>query len=173
LLASERSRGLVGLVSRLLVLFIIVPAVELALLIEIGSRIGTLATLGLIAGTGALGAGLVRSQGLGLLRRVQRELDEGSLPADALVDGVILLVAGALLVTPGVLTDAVGFLCLVPAFRRVVKAWLARRMEAALREGRVHVVLHTEDWPPPRSSREGRPRPVDPDDPRRLSDRKG
>lgn len=123
----------------LLLLFVLVPAVELALLIEIGSRIGTLATLGLIALTGMVGAALARHQGLQVLRRVQAELAEARLPAGPLVDGVILLVAGALLITPGVLTDALGFLCLVPGFRGLIQRALWRRFERAVRERRVHI----------------------------------
>ena len=134
---------------RLLLLFVALPAVELGLLIEIGSRIGTGATLALIAVTGIVGAALARRQGLGVLRVLQTETAAGRLPAGSLVDGVIILVAGALLVTPGVLTDAFGFLCLVPAFRRVVKRALLRRLERAAQEGQVEVRVYTDDaWGP-------------------------
>lgn len=130
--------------GRLLLLFVLVPAVELALLIELGGRIGTLATLGLIAGTGVVGASLARSQGLSVLRQVQRELDAGRLPAGALVDGAIIVIAGALLMTPGILTDALGFSCLVPGFRRLIKRTLWRRFENALRDQRIHVSFHAD-----------------------------
>ncbi|MDX1648637.1 MAG: FxsA family protein [Myxococcota bacterium] len=123
----------------LLLLFVVLPAVELALLIEVGSRIGTAATLALIVATGMLGAALARRQGLAVLRRLQRESAAGRFPADPLVDGVLVLLAAALLVTPGVLTDAFGFACLVPAFRSLVKRALRRRLERAVREGRVAV----------------------------------
>ena len=127
--------------ARLLLLFVAVPALELALLIELGRRIGTGATLGLIALTGVVGAALVRRQGLGVMGRLQRETAAGVLPADPLIDGAFLLVAGALLLTPGVLTDVVGFLCLVPGFRSLVRAEVRRRLERAAAEGRVHVVV--------------------------------
>ena len=130
--------------GKLLLLFILVPAVELALLIELGQHIGTLATLALIAGTGALGAFLARLQGLGVLRQMQIELAGGRLPASSIVDGVIILLAAALLVTPGILTDALGFLCLVPGFRRVVKRALWQRITRAVREGRVNVTMDFE-----------------------------
>ncbi len=134
---------------RLLLLFVALPAVELGLLIEIGSRIGTGATLALIAVTGIVGAALARRQGLGVLRVLQTETAAGRLPAGSLIDGVIILVAGALLVTPGVLTDAFGFLCLVPAFRRVVKRGLRRRLERAAQEGLGEVRVYTDDaWGP-------------------------
>lgn len=125
----------------LLLLFIVLPAVELALLIELGTRIGTPATLGLIVVTGILGASLARREGLRVLSRVRGDLDAGVVPGDALVDALMILVAGALLVTPGVLTDLFGFLCLVPGFRNFVKQILRKRFEAAVASGRVRVNL--------------------------------
>jgi len=125
--------------ANLLLLFIAVPAVELALLVELGSRIGTLATLAIIVATGGLGAALARHQGLRTLRAIQDDLARGELPAGSLVDGLIILVAGALLITPGILTDAVGFLCLVPRVRDIAKRMLQRRFERAVREHRIHV----------------------------------
>jgi UPF0716 protein FxsA len=125
----------------LLLLFVVLPAVELALLIELGSHFGTLHTLALIALTGLVGAGLARSQGLGVLRQVQAEMATGQLPAASLMDGAIILVAAALLVTPGVLTDAFGFLCLIPGFRSLLRSALRRRLEAAIRENRVRLQL--------------------------------
>ena len=125
--------------GRLILLFTLVPALELALLIEVGSRIGTAATIGLVIATGVLGAALARQQGLQVLRRIQTELGAGRLPASSLVDGVIVLLAGALLVTPGILTDVLGILCLVPSFRSLIKARLRRRFERALREQRIIV----------------------------------
>ena len=135
--------------ARLLLFFVVVPALELALLIEIGSHIGTAATLGIIGVTGVLGAALARHQGLGVWRRLQQETNAGQLPAEALVDGAFLLVAGALLVTPGVLTDVVGFLCLVPGFRTIMKHELRRRFERAVKEGRLEMRAAGEDsWGP-------------------------
>ena len=131
--------------GRLLLLFVGVPAIELALLIEVGSRIGTGATLALIAITGILGASLARRQGLSVLRMLQQETAAGRLPAGSLVDGVVILVAGALLVTPGILTDAVGFLCLLPAFRQQLKRVALRHFERAVAEGRVDVRVYGED----------------------------
>jgi UPF0716 protein FxsA len=132
-------------VANLLLLFIVVPAVELALLVEVGSRIGTLATLAIIVATGVLGAALARQQGLRTVRAIQDELARGELPAGSLVDGVIILLAGALLITPGILTDAVGFLCLVPRLREAAKHMLQRRFERAVREQRIHVTTRVFD----------------------------
>ena len=126
---------------RLLLLFVLVPAIELGLLIELGRYIGTLPTLGVIVVTGILGAFLARQQGLGVLRRMRQETAQGRMPAGALADGVMILLAGAVLMTPGLLTDTFGFLLLVPAVRRWVKAGLLRRIERSIREGNTHVTL--------------------------------
>ena len=125
--------------GRLLILFITVPVVELVLLIEIGQRAGTLATIGLIIGTGIVGASLARQQGINTLARLRKDLDAGQLPAEPIVDGVLILLAAAVLITAGVLTDLVGFLCLVPACRRVLKRFLKRRFERAVQEGSIGI----------------------------------
>jgi UPF0716 protein FxsA len=130
-------------VGRLLLLFVLLPAVELALLIQVGKAIGTLATLALIAVTGVVGASLARAQGLGVVRTLQRETSEGRMPAGAVLDGALILVAAALLVTPGVITDAVGFACLVPALRDALKRALLRRLERAIAEGRMEMHVYT------------------------------
>lgn len=123
----------------LAILFIVVPAVELALLIEIGSQIGALSTFALIVTTGIVGAALAKRAGLDVLKRINAETAAGRLPTGALVDGAIILIAGALLVTPGVMTDAFGFACLVPGFRGVMKRLVVRYFERAVESGRVQV----------------------------------
>jgi len=137
--------------GRLLLLFILVPAAELALLIEIGRHIGTLATLGLIAGTGLLGAALARHQGLGILKTIRQEMNAGRLPAEPMVDGIMILLAGAVLMTPGILTDALGFLILIPLTRKWIRATLWNWLKNAVRTGRVHVNVSvgTRGYPPP------------------------
>jgi UPF0716 protein FxsA len=128
-------------VGKLLLLFILVPAIELVLLIQLGSLIGILPTLAVIVITGFLGAGLARHQGLGVLRQVQSEIAAGRLPAHPILDGVLILVAGALLMTPGFLTDLAGFLFLIPASRVVIKQLVWRRLERAVKQGNVRVFV--------------------------------
>ncbi len=111
----------------LFLLFILVPFVEIYLLIEIGSVIGAPWTIFCVVLTAVIGAWLVRIQGLATLTRLRRNLDEGALPAMELVEGVFLLVAGVLLLTPGFFTDAVGFACLTPPLRRAVARHLIAR----------------------------------------------
>jgi len=125
--------------GKLLLLFIIVPALELALILQLGIYFGTLPTLALIVFTGILGAYLARLQGLSVLTRAQEQMSRGELPASSLVDGVMILVAGALLMTPGILTDAAGFSLLVPAWRNRIKEIVLRRFRKAVEQNRVHV----------------------------------
>lgn len=117
---------------RLLLLFTAVPLLELSLLLLIGRHLGVAATILLVLGTGVLGAWLARSEGLRALYRVREEMAGGRLPAEALLDGLLILVAGAVLLTPGLLTDLAGFALLLPAGRRVVRRALAERLRRAL-----------------------------------------
>ena len=134
--------------GKLFFLFIGVPVVELVLLIEVGKIIGLFPTVGLIFSTGILGATLARWQGLNVLRRVQGEFAAGRLPTESLVDGVIILLAAAVLITPGVLTDLVGFLCLVPVTRKLIKRSVWKRIERGVRQGHIHVGFHADGQTP-------------------------
>jgi UPF0716 protein FxsA len=124
---------------KLLLLFILVPALELALLIEIGGRLGTAPTLLLLALSGFLGAFLARRQGLGALRAAREQMERGEIPAGPIVDGILILVAGVLLITPGVLTDGLGFLLLLGSFRERVKSILLTRFRRGIEDRRIRV----------------------------------
>lgn len=104
----------------LLLLFIAVPIVEIWLLLQVGGTIGAVPTVGLVVLTAVVGAALVRAQGFSTILEVRGSLDAGEVPAVAIVEGIFLLVAGALLLTPGFVTDAIGFGCLVPPLRRAL-----------------------------------------------------
>ena len=130
------------MIAKLLLLFILIPIVELFLLLEIGKLIGTLSTLAIIVCTGILGAFLARRQGISVLYQIRIELANGRLPASQLADGVIILLAGALLITPGVLTDVFGFLCLIPASRKIIKNVLWRWLERFVHDRRIHFSTH-------------------------------
>ena len=99
--------------GRLLILFIVVPIVELYLLVQLGLRIGLPPTLGLIVLTGFLGASLARQQGLSTLRKIQQEVSNGRPPTQELVEGVMILIGGIVRLTPGILTDLFGFALLL------------------------------------------------------------
>lgn len=115
---------------RLLLLFTLVPLVELYLLIVLGRHIGVGATVAIVIGTGVVGAWLTRLQGLRVLREVRRRIESGQMPTGELIDGLLILIAGAVLLTPGLITDGCGLLLLTPQFRRVVR----RRIADALRD---------------------------------------
>ena len=112
----------------LLLLLVTAPLVELYVLIAVGREIGAGPTIGLAILTAVIGAWLLRWQGLSTLNRVQQSLQAGELPAVELVEGVILLLTGVMLLTPGFITDVIGFLLLVPLIRRFLAAGLAGRM---------------------------------------------
>lgn len=118
---------------RLLLLFTLVPIIELYILIKIGTIIGPLPTLGIVIATALLGAYLVKIQGVLVLYRMREEVRHGRFPGNPLVDGFLILIAGALLITPGVLTDITGFLILWPATRRHTKKWLKKKLLKYLR----------------------------------------
>jgi UPF0716 protein FxsA len=124
---------------KLLLVFILVPALELALLIEIGSRIGTLATFLALGVSGLSGAFLARRQGLGAIRAAQEQVQRGELPAGPLVDGILILIAGLLLMAPGFLTDVLGFLLLFKSIRARVKTYLADQFRRGVEERRIRV----------------------------------
>jgi UPF0716 protein FxsA len=111
-----------------LAVFVGAPLVELYVLIEVGGEIGALPTIALSVFTAVLGGLLVRMQGLSVVLRVQQALGREELPAIELLEGAVLLATGVLLLLPGFITDALGFLMLVPALRRaLIVAWLRRR----------------------------------------------
>lgn len=108
-------------------IFLVVPILEIYLLIKAGGHFGVDWTIAAVVGTAVVGAALVRRQGLATLAQVRQALGQGQTPALEIAEGLILLVAGALLLTPGFFTDAVGFLCLVTPLRRwVVSSWFMR-----------------------------------------------
>jgi len=125
---------------RLLLLFTLVPLIELFLLVKLGTVIGIGATVLIVITTGVLGAWLARWQGLGVLRRLTEDLNQGRLPAEALIDGLLILIAGAVLLTPGLITDALGFLLLVPQGRAVVRKMIAARLEQRTVAGDPNVI---------------------------------
>lgn len=108
----------------LFVLFIVVPILEMWVLIEVGSRIGALPTIGLVFLTAVVGVTLLRQQGLSTILRANQRLRTGEIPATEMGEGIFLAVGGALLLTPGFVTDGVGFACLIPGVRR----WLLKRI---------------------------------------------
>ena len=116
----------------LLLLFIAVPILELWLLFQLSAAFGFFTTLAIVFGTGFLGAWLAKWQGLQTLVRMQNEMRQGVLPAQAIGEGALILVAGILLITPGVISDGLGLALLIPPFRRLtllgVRRWFANHV---------------------------------------------
>ena len=126
--------------AALALLFLVVPFAELFVLIKIGHVIGALPTVALLAVVSVVGAWLVKREGMSVLRRAQEQIRVGRVPGTELVDGVLILFAGALLLTPGFLTDIVGTALLIPPVRLALRS-LARRRIAK----RLHIV-EVESW---------------------------
>ncbi|MDF7826613.1 FxsA family protein [Pontiellaceae bacterium B12227] len=123
----------------LIALFIGLPILELVLLFELHGVVGFVPTVLLVFLTGIAGAALVRRQGLSTLLTIQKELNIGNLPAPQMMDGVMILIAGALLVTPGLITDVVGFSLLIPLVRERIRLWLRKKLEQKMRDGYIQV----------------------------------
>ena len=118
-----------------LFLFIVMPIVEMTILIKVGTMIGALNTVGLVLLTAIIGAALLRQQGLATLLKANQRLNSGELPAKEVAEGLILAVGGALLLTPGFVTDTIGFLCLIPGTRHWLAAQALKRMVVAGQSG--------------------------------------
>jgi UPF0716 protein FxsA len=111
----------------IVLVFTITPLAEIALFVVVGRRIGVVATLAIVFATAAIGASLVSRQGRVELAGARATIMAGSFPATELANGAMILVAGVLLITPGFVTDATGFLLLVPAVRKRIRVWASRR----------------------------------------------
>lgn len=126
----------------LALLFLVVPIVELAIIIQVGSYLGVWPTIGLLIAISVGGAWLVKWQGISTLRRVQAELAAGRVPTRQLVDGALIILAGALMLTPGFLTDVFGILLLIPPTRIAVRSAVMRRFR-----GRIHAYVPGDPGP--------------------------
>lgn len=122
--------------KKLLLIFIVVPLLELYILIKIGQLLGAEVTITLVLVTGILGAIFVRAQGFSLIRQVKQDLNEGKLPHKRLLEGVCILASGLFLLTPGLLTDLAGFMLLIPPLRiRLINTLLKKFSTYIRKEG--------------------------------------
>ncbi len=139
----------------LLVLFIVAPLMELAVLIELGRQIGFWWTILIVVATAVVGTAILQQQGLETMARINRAMAAGIPPVEPVVEGFFLLIAGAFLITPGIITDTIGFVLLVPAFRRHVAG---RALTAFLAHGTVDVRTQTSESAGPGPGGTQRPR---------------
>jgi UPF0716 protein FxsA len=155
-----------SLLSRLFLLFVGIPLLELFILVQMGQMVGVLPTIGLVVITGAAGAALARLEGLRTIWNLKAELARGSLPSGALLDGAAILFGGALLLTPGILTDILGFSFLLPPTRKALLKRIRKGLEGRLKSGAIritHMGAFSEagapSWGPPEGWPDSRRRP--------------
>lgn len=117
------------------VIFLIIPILEIYFLIKVSEIINVFPTIILVVLTAVIGAGLLRQQGLSTLARLQQSMGKGKIPAQEMVEGVLLAVGGALLMTPGFVTDTIGFLCLLPFSRKFLAKNIIKRSAHKLKDG--------------------------------------
>jgi len=128
------------MLSYLILLFTILPAVELILLIKVGSYIGAFNTLFIIIGTGIAGAYLAKIQGFFIIQKIHDNLNRGIMPNDELLDGAMILAGGILLLTPGFLTDFLGLFLLIPFTRKLIKFVIQKKINSMIKNGKI---IHT------------------------------
>lgn len=123
------------MLMKLILLFTVVPIIELALLIKLNTYIGLPYTILVVLITGVVGAYLAKSEGRGILRNIRMEMSQGRMPGDELVNGLCVLIGGAFLITPGLITDAAGFILVIPITRAILKNAIKRKFRRMLEEG--------------------------------------
>jgi UPF0716 protein FxsA len=122
---------------KLLLLFVLVPITELTLLVKLGGYVGFLATLVLIAITGIVGGSLARNQGFLVINQIRDSLSKGKLPADSLIEGLLILIGGVMLLTPGLLTDVSGFSLVIPGSRRLIREVVKQKFKKQIKNGNI------------------------------------
>lgn len=121
----------------IVIILIVVPVIEIWALLQVGHLIGAWPTVLVVIATGIIGGYLAKQQGLKTVRLAQLQMQRGQMPGDALLDGICILSGGILLLTPGLFTDATGFLLLIPVTRGIVKLWLRRLFDKFIRDGTI------------------------------------
>jgi UPF0716 protein FxsA len=125
---------------KLFLAFTLIPITELYLLIKIGHYLGAFTTILIVIGTGFLGAYLAKLQGIRSLMRIRESMSRGEVPAEEMVDAMLIFVAGIVLLTPGLITDIAGLLILMPIPRMHFKRWLRKKFDQWIAENRVHII---------------------------------
>lgn len=139
----------------LFLIFLIVPIVEMLLLFEVAEHIGSLTTVGLVVLTAVIGIQVLKHQGLSTITRAQRRLESGELPGEEVLEGVFLAVGGAFLLTPGFITDTLGFIFLIGPSRRLLVRWLIRSGKVAVFTSRGSTTYTTWRQRPERPEEDG------------------
>jgi UPF0716 protein FxsA len=124
----------------IILLLILVPAADIGLLLFSGKTIGVLPTLACIILTGVIGAYLAKREGLETIRKANEQLRTGHLPGEAVLDGICILIGGILLITPGFITDIIGFLMLLPITRKPIKCWMKSLFRKWINRGKIKII---------------------------------
>lgn len=127
------------MVLRLFLMFTLIPVLELWILIKIGSVMGPFAAIALVIGTGIAGASLAKIQGLHTVHKIRECMDQGIMPTEELIDALMILIAGIMLITPGLLTDCSGILLLIPASRNRIKVWAKEAINRRIASGTIRI----------------------------------
>lgn len=126
------------MLHKLIILFVLTPLVELAILVYLGSFVGVLYTILIVAATGFIGAFLAKSQGIATFSRIRNSIERGVQPGDELIQGALILIGGLLLLTPGLITDLAGFSMLIPQTRNIVAKWLRGLVQRNIQQREIH-----------------------------------
>ena len=129
--------------SKLIALFVFVPIAELFVLLELGKRIGVYLTIGLVIITGITGAYLVKHQGFYVLYKIKSQINDDIVPTDSLLEGLLILIGGVFLITPGIMTDIIGFLLIIPQSRFIVLKYLKKWLILKIRK---HHIYYSRDY---------------------------
>jgi UPF0716 protein FxsA len=130
------------MLGKLFLLFAVIPVAEIYVLVSVGGAIGVLPTVALVLLTALAGAHLARMQGLAVMMRIRENLAQGFMPAEELLDGLLIFLAGMTLLTPGFLTDIMGLLILLPATRNIFKRWLRKKFDEWRQSPNVHITFY-------------------------------
>jgi len=125
---------------KLFAAFVILPIVEIYVLIKIGTHIGALWTIFLVIATAFVGALLAKMQGSQTMFRLRTNLQQGVPPTNDILDAFLIFTAGIVFLTPGFITDLIGLFLLIPQSRRIIKAWLIKRIDRWMRQGNVYII---------------------------------
>ncbi|MBP2027675.1 UPF0716 protein FxsA [Acetoanaerobium pronyense] len=122
---------------KLILAFTVIPVIELWILIRLGSEIGILNTILIVFLTGVVGAFLAKKEGLGIVNRIRMDMSQGKMPADELINGLCVLVGGAMLLTPGIFTDLIGLSLVIPGTRNFIKTKIREKMKKGIESGTI------------------------------------
>lgn len=129
------------MLMKLILLFTITPIVELYVLFQLADVMGPWTTIGLVLITGVAGAYLAKSEGKLIINKIKMELNAGNLPGNELLNGLCVLIGGALLLTPGIMTDILGFSLVIPGLREIFKTYLKRKFKKVIETGDINIHL--------------------------------